>query len=51
MSEVNTKRWSDWLEIVAAFGVILSLLFVGFEIRQNTTIARGQARQDLAQGL
>jgi hypothetical protein len=29
MSEVNTKRWSDWLEIVAAFGVILSLLFVG----------------------
>lgn len=49
MSEGNAKRWSDWLEIVAAFGVILSLLFVGFEIRQNTAIARGQARQDLAQ--
>ena len=49
MSKVDTKRLSDWLEIVAATGVILSLLFVGFEIRQNTAIARGQARQDLAQ--
>ena len=49
MSRVDTKRLSDWLEIVAATGVILSLLFVGFEIRQNTAIARGQARQDLAQ--
>ncbi|MGB5688089.1 MAG: hypothetical protein WBM45_02360 [Woeseiaceae bacterium] len=49
MGKVDTRRLSDWLEIVAASGVILSLLFVGFEIRQNTAIARGQARQDLAQ--
>jgi ketosteroid isomerase-like protein len=27
--------------LVAAVGVILSLLFVGFEIRQNTAVARG----------
>jgi len=43
------SRLTQWLEITAAVGVILSLLFVGFEIRQNTAIARGQARQDLAQ--
>jgi hypothetical protein len=29
--------------------VILSLLFVGFEIRQNTAVARGQARHALAE--
>lgn len=36
-------------EVVAAVGVILSLLFVGFEIRQNTAVARGQARHALAE--
>ena len=36
-------------EIVAALGVILSLLFVGFEVRQNTAVARGQARHALAE--
>jgi len=46
---MNSERTSQWIEIIAAIGVILSLLFVGFEIRQNTAIARGQARQDLAQ--
>lgn len=49
MSTIETRRLSDWFEFIATVGVILSLLFVGFEIRQNTAIARGQARQDLAQ--
>ena len=49
MSSGRESRLTQWLETVAAVGVILSLLFVGFEIRQNTAIARGQARQDLAQ--
>lgn len=46
---MSSGKVSDWVEAIAAVGVILSLLFVGFEIRQNTAIARGQARQDLAQ--
>lgn len=46
---MKSARVAQWVEIIAAIGVILSLLFVGFEIRQNTAIARGQARQDLAQ--
>lgn len=37
-----------WVEIVTGVGVVVSLLFVGFEIRQNTAVARGQARQELA---
>jgi hypothetical protein len=35
-------------ETVGIIGVIASLVFVGLEIRQNTTVARGQTRQDLA---
>jgi hypothetical protein len=35
-------------ETLAALGVIASLVFVGAEIRQNTAVARGQTRQDLA---
>lgn len=35
-------------ETVGIIGVVASLVFVGLEIRQNTTVARGQTRQDLA---
>ena len=38
----------QWVELVTAIGVLLSLIFVGLEIRQNTAVARGQARTDLA---
>ena len=41
-------RTVQWKELVAALGVIVSLLFVGYQIRQNTQVARGQARQNLA---
>ena len=34
-------------EIAAAVGVILSLVFVGVEIRQNTAAVRAQTRQQL----
>jgi len=49
MATGTANRVTSWIEIIAAVGVIISLLFVGFEIRQNTAIARGQARQELAQ--
>ena len=35
-------------ETLAALGVIASLVFVGWEIRQNTAATRGQTRQALA---
>ncbi len=35
-------------ETLAALGVIASMVFVGLEIRQNTAVARGQTRQELA---
>lgn len=41
-------RAVQWKELVAALGVILSLLFVGYQIRQNTQVAKGQTRQNLA---
>ncbi len=36
-----------WAEFIAGAGVILSLIFVGLEIRQNTAAVRAQTRQDL----
>jgi hypothetical protein len=38
----------DAKEMVAALGVIGSLLFVGFEIRQNTEAVRGSTMQGIA---
>jgi hypothetical protein len=42
---MSSKSVREWIGLV---GVVGSLLFVGMEIRQNTAVARGQARQDLA---
>jgi hypothetical protein len=36
-------------ETLAALGVIASLVFVGMEIRQNTTVARAATRQAMAE--
>ena len=44
----RSEQIRTWVEIIATVGVVLSLLFVGYEIRQNTAMARGEARQDLA---
>ena len=41
-------KLTNWKEPIAAAGVILSLSFVGYEVRQNSRLARGQARQELA---
>ncbi len=35
-------------EVLAAIGVILSLLFVGYEIRQNTRVAKAATIQNMA---
>ena len=36
------------ITILANVGVIITLLFVGIEVSQNTRVARGEARQSLA---
>jgi hypothetical protein len=35
-------------DVLAFLGVVASLLFVGVEIRQNTSATKGQTRQELA---
>lgn len=44
----SVSKSGRWRELAAASGVILSLVFVGLQIRQNTAVARGQVRQELA---
>jgi hypothetical protein len=39
---------SAWVEVLGLGAVVVSLLFVGVEIRQNTAIASAQALLDLA---
>jgi hypothetical protein len=48
-SRPQSRRY-DWKELLAAAGVILSLLFVGLELRQNTAAVRATALNDLATG-
>ncbi len=36
--------------MLSAIAVVLSLLFVGLELRQNTLAQRAQTRQELARG-
>ncbi len=40
--------WKTIREALGFLGVAASLVFVGFEVRQNTAATRGQTRQELA---
>ena len=42
---VNTEKLRDWLEILGIFLVVLSLVFVGLEMRQAHRISLSQAYQ------
>ena len=42
---MNTAKFRDWLEVIAIFGVIASLIFVGLEMRQSQNIALSAAYQ------
>ena len=42
---MNRNHSRDWLQIIGQFGVIASLLFVGFQIRQDHQIAQSVAYQ------
>ena len=43
------RALSRWTEVVGVVGVILSLVFVGVEISQNTQALRGATYQALAE--
>ena len=47
MAEKNTK----WHQVLAVLGVMLSLGFVGYEIRQNTRVARAAAVQGISEAV
>lgn len=47
-NRTSPRRWPTAREIIAGVSVILSLTFVGFEVRQNTVALRGQTRDGLA---
>ena len=36
---MNTTKLNDWLQLAASIGVVVSLVFVGFEIQQSRKIA------------
>ena len=38
------ERLNQWLTLIANFGVILGIVFVVIEVRQNTDIGRAQTR-------
>lgn len=40
---MKPKKLNAWLTLVANFGVIAGLIFLGYEIRQNTTQLRAEA--------
>jgi len=42
---LNIKQLRDWLELAGIFGVILSLVFVGFQLKQDREIALSMAMQ------
>ena len=42
---MNTQNLRDWLEIVGIFSVVISLMFVGLQMRQAHEISLSQAYQ------
>ncbi|MEQ8331025.1 MAG: hypothetical protein RH859_11250 [Longimicrobiales bacterium] len=47
-ADTNLGANVNWKEVVTAGGVITSLLFVGFEVRENTRAVRGATIQAIA---
>lgn len=51
---MNSSKLSDWVQIIGIFAVVLSLIFVGLQMRQTQEIAMAtlyQMRSDSAQAL
>ena len=42
--DTKPSRWKlNWPELIGLIGLIASLVFVGYEVRQNTRVARAEA--------
>ena len=48
---MNSAKLRDSLELVGIAAVVLSLIFVAYEVRQNTISARAAAIQEIGQEL
>ena len=48
---MRLTKLNDWLTLVAHFGVIAGLLFLAYEIRQNTTQLRAEASYSINEAL
>ena len=49
MTQSRLSVFSDAAQIISALGVVVSLLYVGYEIRQNTGAPRAATRQAVAE--
>jgi len=43
------KRRTDWMNLAASFAVIVGIVFLGLEIRQNTEMMRSQTRDSISE--
>jgi hypothetical protein len=46
---VSRENWKDSVEIIGAVAIVVSLVFVGLEVRQNTNAVRSTVVQEVAQ--
>lgn len=49
MSKLNLSEWANLAEIGAAIGVIISLIFVGLELQNNTAATEAATRETVNQ--
>jgi hypothetical protein len=40
---MNSEKVNDWLQIVGMIGIMASLIFVGFQVRQTQSIGEGES--------
>ena len=46
---MDTDRLNRWLTLAANVGVIAGIIFLGFELRQNSELMRAQSRTEMSQ--
>ena len=48
---MDSSKLNDWMQVVGIFAVVISLLFVGYQLKQSQDIAiagQNQERQSVA---
>ena len=46
---MGRENWKDFVEIIGVFAIVVSLVFVGLEVRQNTNAVKSTVVQAVAQ--